>query len=259
METLEQINDRFLKIATEVNEYIKYAEQQEKCLKQPLNSVDLKALTESKIYLDEHKFLMEEKMEQSTKEWKKICNCRTFDYEVFGKILAILLTKTEGVPYFYATRLVKHPFQVDEINRPFYRIVSFVTKNPKDLEVFLLEKISATMYPYYMNNSPVIKPLARELEERTIFEKMIKKELEVREVTNAYVVTKHDISISGSFKKPENQILLPTFLHGSIDVIIEKMIEKRYQKNGKQLTALEIEEIIAEFITTQKQTTGILI
>lgn len=257
MKTLEQINDQFLQAASEINEYTKYMELQERCLKQSLKVVDLKILSESKEYLRQHKQSVEEKLEWTKKEWQKISQSRTFHYQTLGKIIATILTKKEKVPYFYATRLVKHTFQVDEVNRPFYRVVSFVTANKEDLESPLLDKLSATMYPYYVNNSPIMKPLPRELTSKSGLEEMIKRELEARDATNLYTATEHDIPSLNSFPKTENQSKLANFPFHYVGMLLEKLIETRYHKNGAELTEEEIEQMIEEFSKSLKQITGV--
>lgn len=257
MKTLEQINDEFLQAASEINQYTEYMELQEKCLKQSLKVVDLKILSESKEYLKQHRESVEGKLEWAKKEWQKISQSRTFHYELLGRIIAAILTRKEGVPYFCATRLVKHTFQIDEVNRPFYRVISFVTANKGDLEALLFDRLSATMYPYYLNNSPIMKPLPRELTSKSGLEDMIRRELEAREATNLYIVTENDIPSLNGFPKTENQSKLTNFPFHYVSVILEKMIEMRYHKNGAELTEGEIEQIISEFCESLKQITGV--
>ncbi len=257
MKTLEQINDRFLQAVSEINEYTEYMELQERCLKQSLKVVDLKILSQSKEYLKQHEKSVEEKLEWAKKEWKRMSESRTFHYELLGKIVAAILTQQERVLYFHATRLVKHTFQVDEVNRPFYRVVSFVTTNKQDLESPLLDKLLATMYPYYINNSPIMKPLPRELTSKSGLEEMIRRELEARQATRLYAVTENDIPNLKSFIKAENQSNFTSFPFHYVSAILEKMIETRYRHNGEELTEEEIEQIIKEFSESSKQITGV--
>lgn len=257
MKTLEQINDQFLQAASEINEYTEYMKLQETCLKQSLKAVDLKKLSQSKEYLEQHKKSVEEKLEWSKKEWQKISQSRTFHYQILGNIIATMLTRKEEIPYFSATRLVKHTFQIDEVNRPFYRVVSFVTANKGDLESPLLDQLSSTMYPYYVNNSPIMKPLPRELTSKLGLEEMIKRELEVREATDLYIVTEHDIPSLNSFTKTENQSKLSNFPFHYVSMLLEKLIEARYHKNGIELTETEIEQMISEFSESLKKMTGV--
>ena len=204
--------------------------------------MDLKILLESQGYLTKHKESVEKKQKWIAKEWQRISQSRIFHYEVLGKIIATILTEQEKKPYFYATRLVKHTFQVDEKNRPFYRAVSFVTANKQDLESPLLDKLSATMYPYYINNSPIMKPLPKELASQSELEEMIRKELKARDAINLYIVTQNDIQNLNGFPKTENQSKLTNFPFYYVNMILEKMIEIRYHKNGAELTEEEIKQ-----------------
>lgn len=259
METLEQINERFLKVASEINEYMKYVEMQERCLKQSLSEVDLKCLSESKEYLKEHEFAIKEKIEWAQKEWETLCRSRTFHYEELGKFIASLLTKKEGIPYFCATRLVKHVFQVDEVNRPFYRVVSFVTANPNDLNRMLMERITSTMHVYYFNNSPVMKPLSRELQSMDEYERMVGRELELRDANNAYVITRNTISSFVPFETPENQSLMKSFAFSYVNDALERLIERRFHEKAKELPEKVVVGIVEEFCNNQKQVSNVVI
>lgn len=256
MKTLEQINEQFLQVASMINEYAQYMEEQERCLNSSLSAVDLEKLSKLKEYLKQHKNSIEQKQEWIKVEWKKISQSRTFHYELLGKVIATILTEQESTPYFYATRLVKHGFQIDEINRPFYKVVSFVTTNRKDLEAPLLDQLSGTMYPFYINNSPVMKPLPRELATKLQLEDTIRVELENRNAMDLYVVTENDIPSSSKFPKTENQSILSSLPFPYVSMVLEKIIETRYHKNGVELTEEEMQRVISEFCKSYKRITA---
>lgn len=256
METLEQMNNRFLKTTAEIEEYMKYLKEEETCLKQPIKAVHLERLSKSNDYLKKHQSTIKEKIKWAETEWQLLTQSRTFQYDFLGRMLATMLSKQEGEPYFYATRLVKHTFQIDEVNRPFYQVICFVTDNQKDLKSLLLDRISPTMYPFYVNHSPIMKPLPIELENELVFEDMIRKELELRGASNLYVVTENTISAPINYIVPENQALLTSFPFSHVNQVMEKMIVTRRQKNAENLTEAEVLKIIDECYESTTQLSG---
>ena len=126
----------------------------------------------------------------------------------------IFFTLQNESEYFFATRLIKHTFQIDEENRFFYHLLL------------------------------IIKPLDEELESVSTFEKVLRRELEIRENTNVYVITRHDIPDILGTKNIENKMILPITSFRELENIVEKNIVLRYQLNGRMITEEQIIEII---------------
>lgn len=230
---MKQINEEFLKKTAFINEYIQYQKWQEEMLQKPPSMVDLERLKKIRAFLEFHQLDILEKKEKAKEEWNQICLARTFRYDELGSLLASLLSGDKI--YFFASRLIKHPNQIDK-NGPFYQIVSFVTCNPHDLDSYLLDHLSKTMYPYYVNDSFIPKPLPFELSDQKVFEQLIERELEMRQATDIYVVTKNDILATPLFQKKQNQALLTTFPFTKINETIEEIIEKKYHQDRESLS-----------------------
>ncbi len=130
------------------------------------------------------------------------------------KILFDFFTLRNESEYFFATCLIKHTFQIDEENRFFYHLLL------------------------------IIKPLDEELESVSTFEKVLRRELEIRENTNVYVITRHDIPDILGTKNIENKMILPITSFRELENIVEKNIVLRYQLNGRMITEEQIIEII---------------
>ena len=74
--------------------------------------------------------------------------------------------------------------------------------------------------------------------------RLLRRELEIRENTNVYVITRHDIPDILGTKNIENKMILPITSFRELENIVEKNIVLRYQLNGRMITEEQIIEII---------------
>lgn len=252
MSQIEEINSTILQLAQEVNSFYQTLNLQDQYLNYSFREEDKETLVSNRRYIEQHKEEMSIKKRHLEEEWTKLSQSRSFDYQKFGEMIASIVTQVEGVPYHFATRLVKHSFQIDESWRPFYQVVSFITPKEDDLEPILLEELSSTMIPFYMPTSPFIKPLESEIASTTLFEQILKQELEIRRMNHIYIETVHDIPEQIGLEKPINRtrFLNVPFLY--LNDVIEEIIAGRYYRNGHSLEPEEIQSIVSNFCEKNK-------
>ena len=241
MKTLEDINLEISKLGKEIEELRKKINSN---VEYSFIKNEKAELINAKASIQHLKQLLKEKELEFNRNVLKLKKSRMFDYEEIGKIISNFLTLQNDSKYFFATRLVKHTFQIDEENRPFYHIVSFVSNKKEDLQDLLLDRLSGTMIIIFNHPSLIIKPLDSEMNLVGTFEKMLRRELEVRGSTSVYVATMNDIPELLGTKNLENKITLPTTEFGILEDLIEEIIAYRYQTNSKRITKKQIMEII---------------
>lgn len=256
MNDIEQINNGLLELVQAVKAFKQHLAIQNQYLNSSIKDVDKLILKNARDYISTHEAEIAEKELKLKKDWACLCKSRTFSYQELGDMIAAILTRVEGRQYYHATRLVKHPFQVNEKARTFYQVVSFVTDQRTDLNVLLLEQLTSTMIPFYTNQSPFIKPLDNEMGSVEEFERMLKVEMQNRGISKMYVGTVHDVPDYGFLEKPQNRASLSRFPYDSVNEVIEQIVVKRYQNAGMELEPAIMHRLIRDFFDSQKQATS---
>lgn len=252
MESIEQINNCLLEQIQDVNRYKEMVLLLESWEKKESLIGDLLPIKEVTDYVRQNKEEMTLKEEHIKREWKRICQSRTFNYKDLCYILGHILTIAEGKKYYAATRLLKHNFQIDESVRVFYKIVSFITDKRSELNYFLLENLTGNMQLFYVNNSPVIKPMDSELETVDDFDITLRYELQNRSCDRIYVSTSSHVFNADYLAEPMNKIDIADLPYDYINDVMEQIIIARYKQNGKVLKHNQIIEIISEYFTKEQ-------
>jgi len=252
MENIEQINKCLLEHIQDVNRYKEMVDLLGQWKKKELMIGDLLPVKEVINYVKQNKEEISLKEEFIKREWKKLCLSRTFGYKELGYILEHILTLAEGKKYYAATRLLKHNFQVDEKVRIFYKVVAFITDKRSELKYLLLENLTVNMQVFYVNNSPIIKPMDSELETMKDFDRVLKCELQNRKCDRIYVETSNHIVNSSYLEEPLNKLDITNFPYEYVNDIMEQIIVARYNQNGKVLNHNQVIEIISKYFSNKK-------